>query len=80
MTSKPMWGFPNADGISVACAETVVERNVRLSKIQHIVVGLLRSGAYDRPSSIRPMELLSSSVRRVVRSGTITSFQGPVLS
>ena len=29
MTSKPLWGFPNADGVSVACAETIVERNVR---------------------------------------------------
>lgn len=29
MTSKPMWGFPNADGVSIACAETVVEGNVR---------------------------------------------------
>ena len=28
MTSKPLWGFPNADGISVACADTIVERNV----------------------------------------------------
>lgn len=28
MTSKPLWGFPNADGISVACADTVIERNV----------------------------------------------------
>lgn len=40
----------------------------------------LGSGADDRLYSIRPMELLSFSVRRVVRSGTITSFQGPVLS
>jgi hypothetical protein len=29
MTSKPLWGFPNADGISVACADTIIERNVR---------------------------------------------------
>jgi len=68
MTSKPLWGFPNADGISVACADTVVERNVRLVS--------LRCGidANARLYLIPPMELLSFSVREVVRFDIIISF------
>jgi hypothetical protein len=66
MTSKPLWGFPNADGISVACADTIVERNVRSLLIQCI------SEADSRLYSIPLMELLSFSVRGVVRFDIIT--------
>ena len=70
MTSKPLWGFPNADGISVACADTIVERNV-CSLLLHV-----KSKANSRPYSIPPTELLSFSVREVVRFDIIISFPG----
>lgn len=81
MTSKPLWGFPNADGISVACADTVVERNVRLyspasALFQWRTKGCDRSRADPRLYSILPMELLSFSVRPVVRFEITTSFPG----
>ena len=68
MTSKPLWGFPNADGISVACADTVVERNVRSIYLN------IGSKANSRLYSTPPMELLSFSVREVVRFDIIISF------
>ena len=68
MTSKPLWGFPNADGISVACADTIVERNVRSLALRH------RIDADPRLYSTPPMELLSFSVREVVRFDIIISF------
>ena len=33
MKKTPMWGGPEADGISIACKETLVERNASLSEI-----------------------------------------------
>jgi hypothetical protein len=78
MTSKPLWGFPNADGISVACADTVVERNVRFFPYSpsYPFIFCSRIHADPRPYSIPPMELLSFSVREVVRFDIIIFFPG----
>ena len=29
--TKPLWGNPRADGITLACKDSIVERNVSLS-------------------------------------------------
>lgn len=78
MTAEPIapnWGKPWADGISLACQDSLVERNVSSD------FSVFRSRAYARSSPTLPTEPLSSSARQGQRSAKITSTPGraPIL-
>lgn len=79
--TKPLWGNPRADGISLACKDSIVERNVSLPcHVAFLFFFPPKAKAMTRSYTTRPMALSSYLAPPVPQSETTTYMLAPVSS